>query len=188
MRVIGALLIALSIAPGGEANGDVYARVGVKGVAAKARVGAFAGVKTVGMALTGATLCGVSVNGRGAISGQAGVGGDLSGTFRFDWATMTASVGADVSATFGLGAGIGGDVEISIEGVVRDPRGAARCAGDLVEVAVAKARDFCPWCSSSAAGGGSAVERGTATARAPAPVATSPPVAAPAGGAGVARQ
>lgn len=173
---------------GGEANGDVYGRIGTKGAGVKARAGAFIGAKAVAVGLGGVTVCGVSVHTRGGVSAQYGVGGELAGTFHLDWATMTVAIGADASATLGLGAGLGGGIEISLENVLRDPRGAARCAGDLAEVFARNLKRFvfCPWCAPAVAKTGFNGERENATREAPSS-RSAPPSPGGAAGAGVSR-
>lgn len=117
---------------GGEANGDLIGRVGRSGAALRARAGGFAGAKAVALGFGTASFCGASTHARGGASVSAGVGGEAALNFRLDWATLSLSVGGDLSATLGLGAGVGGEVEVSLEGIVRDPRGSARCVNEAV--------------------------------------------------------
>lgn len=159
---------------GAEANADLQVRAGHRGAAARARVGGFAGAKALSVALGSTTFCGVALNARGGASVSAGIGGEAGGHARFDWATMTASIGADASATLGLGAGLGGEVEISLEGALRDPRKAAGCVAEAANAVAAAvngklARALCLFCEEpSASTPGTAAGRGEPT-RAAAP-------------------
>lgn len=113
---------------------DVEAVGGVSatrnGVRAGAVVEAFAGAKAQGEVFGSATLCGVSINTSGEAEASVGIGGEVSGIFEFDWAEMRVKVGGEVAGTLGVGAGVGGSVEISLDKLVRNPGMAADCVKD----------------------------------------------------------
>lgn len=113
---------------GAEAELDATLGVSKTGVQGNVHAGAFAGGKVEGDLTGQISICGVQINLAGHGEASYGLGAEADGYFKVDWSTMTVKVGGKAALTFGGGAGAGGEVEISLAKLLKDPRAAGRCA------------------------------------------------------------
>ena len=117
----------------GELSGS--AQITTDGVQANGKAGAFIGGKAEGEITGGFTICGISIEAKGTGEASYGIGAEAEGYFKVNWATMTVKIGGKAALTFGGGAGVGGEVEISLAELMKDPAAAAMCAWDKIKEA-----------------------------------------------------
>lgn len=122
---------------GAEAKADLGYVVDGKGAAGNGGFSAHVGGRMEGEIKGAATICGVQVGSstKGFVSYGAGI--EARGHFAFDWTEMKFKMGGHASATLGLGAGLGTNVEISLKKVLEDPRAAGHCMADNFRKGVA---------------------------------------------------
>lgn len=123
---------------GAEAELDANVLINREGVSGNVSAGAFAGGKAEGDIVGGFSICGVSLGATGHGEVSYGIGAEAQGYFKVNWATMTVKIGGKAALTFGGGAGAGGEVEISLSKLMKDPRAAAMCALDGLKKAAEK--------------------------------------------------
>lgn len=117
----------------GKAQAAAQAKATTHAIEASASGSAFVGARAAGKVDGKATLCGVSIVGKGDGELSVGAGATASATFAIDWTNLKFRVGANAAAAVGVGGGLGGDVEISLEKLKKDPAKAGECAIDAVE-------------------------------------------------------
>lgn len=117
----------------GKAQANASAKATTHAIEASAGGTAFIGARAGGKVDGKATLCGVSVVGKGDGELSVGAGASASAQFAIDWTNLKFRAGANAAATLGVGGGAGGNVEISLENLKKDPRAAGSCALQTVE-------------------------------------------------------
>ncbi len=125
---------------------QAVANVSNRGALLTGRAGAFVGGRAEGEAGGSVTICGVQIGAKGVGEVSYGLGAAAEGYMVVNWSTMTVKFGGRAAATLGLGAGVGGEVEISLQKVLENPAMAARCAlqplADLAVAAYETGRDL----------------------------------------------
>ncbi len=109
------------------------AKVGKEGVALEAKAEVFAGAKAMGQIPLTISLCKMKATGRIRGEVSAGAGAKAVGTIKIDWAKGTATISGELAATLGLGAGVGADVVIDLQELVKDPAAVGECLLDGVK-------------------------------------------------------
>lgn len=136
-----------------QARGDAEASIGAQGLM-ETKAGltggalfgniqgdALLGARASGQITASPTLCGAKLIGTAKGQASLGIGGTLNAGFHFDWARKSAKIGGKIAGTYGVGLGAGGEVEINLEKVMKDPRLAGRCLTDGVSAGYEQARD-----------------------------------------------
>ena len=174
---------------GAEAEATVSASVSRNGILANGKVGAFVGGKAQGSVAATATIGGVQTTGKVTGEVSYGLGAEASGYMKFDWTNMSFKIGGRASLTVGVGAGVGGEVEVSfkpaVDWVVKNGGAILDKGASIASAAIDKAKDIgrslCFWCKDPAPPTGPApVQAPTAGSNVAlnAPTQTVPPVAA----------
>ena len=119
------------------ANGELggSGEITTDGVTARGKAGVFAGGKAEGEISGGFTICGVNIGAKGTGEVSYGIGAEAEGYFKVNWSTMTVKIGGKAAATFGGGAGAGGEVEVSLAELMKNPNAAANCAFEKLKAA-----------------------------------------------------
>lgn len=124
---------------GAEALLDANASVTRHGVQGNVHAGAFVGGKAEADGTGQVSICGVQVNALAHGEASYGLGADAAGYFKVDWSSMSVKVGGRAALTAGVGAGAGGEVEVSLAKLMKDPRAAGRCMVDGAKTALTTA-------------------------------------------------
>jgi len=112
---------------GVEAEASANAEVSRRRVVATGKVGVFHGAKVTGTLTQDITVCGVSGKSTVTVDASWGTGADAKAYFAFDWTTGTVKAGGHASASLDPGVGFGQEFEVSIEKLLRNPKGALTC-------------------------------------------------------------
>lgn len=120
---------------GADGQGTLSAHLTKSGVHAVAGAQVFAGAKAKGEITGTIAICGLAVTGTGQGEVSAGAGAGAVGFFKVDWAKGTVKIGGQADATVGLGGGLGGTIEVSLEQIIRNPNGAGDCVRNGIKSA-----------------------------------------------------
>jgi hypothetical protein len=118
---------------GAQVKGTGTVEISRERITANGKVGAFAGGKAEGQVSAEAGLTNVGTV-KGTVMGEVsyGIGASAEGYFTVDWSSFTIKTGGRVSATLGVGAGVGFQTEISVKPAVDWVAGKAKAAGSAI--------------------------------------------------------
>lgn len=144
---------------GAQVKGTGTVEISRERITANGKVGAFAGGKAEGSVSGEVGLTNVGTA-KGTVTGEIsyGIGASAEGYFTVDWSTWTVKTGGRVSATLGVGAGVGFQTEISVKPAVdwavdkakvvgtAIADGATRVGSAIADGAKSLVSSLCFWC------------------------------------------